>query len=106
MFNLFSSKGTLGIDIGTASIKIIELERHGGRYSLGNYGLFSIKNSGNQNETEQSILKLADEEIAGAIKETLKRSKIKSREAVASIPSFSTFATVIEMPYLSESELA
>ena len=73
---------------------------------MSNYGLFSIKSAGPKGESEPSILKLPDEEIASAIKEVIKRSKIKSRNMVASIPSFSTFATVIEMPYLSESELA
>ena len=102
----FGSKGNLGIDIGTASIKLIELEKQAGRYSLSNYGLFSLKNTGAKNEAEQSILKLSDQDIAAGIKEVLKRSKISGRNAVASIPAFSTFATVIEMPYLSESELA
>ncbi|OGN33096.1 MAG: hypothetical protein A3I39_02110 [Candidatus Yanofskybacteria bacterium RIFCSPLOWO2_02_FULL_47_9b] len=102
----FGSKGNLGIDIGTASIKLIELEKQGGRYSLSNYGLFSLRNTGAKNEAEQSILKLSDQDIAGGIKEVLKRSKISGRNAVASIPAFSTFATVIEMPYLSETELA
>ena len=36
----------------------------------------------------------------------LKKAKIKSANVVASIPSFSTFTTVIEMPYLSEEDLA
>ena len=45
----FGSKGNLGIDIGTASIKLIELEKQGGRYSLSNYGLFSLRNTGAKN---------------------------------------------------------
>ncbi len=106
MFNLFNSNANLGIDIGTASIKLMELERHGGRFSLSNYGLFSVKGSSAKTDIEQSILKLPDEEIGSAIKDLLKHSKIKGRTVVASIPSFSTFSTVIEMPYLSESELA
>jgi type IV pilus assembly protein PilM len=36
----------------------------------------------------------------------LKKSNFKSRDTVAAIPSLSTFATVIEMPYLSEDDLA
>ncbi len=105
MFKLFTSNANLGIDIGTASIKLIELERHGGRFSLNNYGLFSVRGSA-KSDIEQSILKLPDEEIGGAIKDLLKQSNIKGRTVVASIPSFSTFSTVIEMPYLSEAELA
>ena len=43
MFNLFGEKGKLGIDIGTAAIKIVELEKSGGRFALKNYGLFELK---------------------------------------------------------------
>lgn len=109
-FNLFGSNRKLGIDIGTASIKVVELDKKNSRFSLENYGIFELKNvkSSGQNpeQSTPNILKLPDEEIAWGIKELLKKSKISSRTAVASIPSFSTFTTVIEMPYLSESELA
>ncbi|MBX4190000.1 type IV pilus assembly protein PilM [Candidatus Parcubacteria bacterium] len=105
-FNLFGSKSKLGIDIGTASIKIIELEKREGRFGLDNYGLFALSNVKGGPQGDQSILKLPDDEIAWGIKEVLKKSKISARDAVASIPSFSTFSTVIEMPYLSEQDLA
>src|SRR3972149_7879425 len=109
MFNLFGEKGKLGIDIGTAAIKIVELEKSGGRVVLKNYGLFELKGTDVQSSgpgTGQSILKLPDQEIIWGIKELIKKGSIKSTDAIASIPSFSTFTTIIEMPYLSEQELA
>lgn len=109
MFNLFGEKGKLGIDIGTAAIKIIELEKSGGRFALKNYGLFELRGTDVQPSgpgTGQSILKLPDQEIIWGLKELIKKSNIKSTDTVASIPSFSTFTTIIEMPYLSEQELA
>ncbi len=112
MFNLFGSKSKLGIDIGTASIKIVELENKNNRFALKNYGLFEMKGNKTASNTqttqsdEQSILKLPDSEIIWGIKEVLSKSKISGRDVIASIPAFSTFATVIQMPYLSEDELA
>ncbi|MBP9822178.1 MAG: type IV pilus assembly protein PilM [Candidatus Pacebacteria bacterium] len=109
MFNLFGSKSKLGIDIGTASIKIVELENKNNRFNLNNYGLFEMKSQKSDAAVQpgdQSILKLPDSEIIWGIKEVLNKSKISSRDVVASIPAFSTFATVIQMPYLSEDELA
>lgn len=110
MFNLFKSKGKLGIDIGTSAIKIVELEKEGGRFALKNYGLFEFKSADGVKAPEpkqvQNILKLPDGEIIWGIKEVLKKAKIKSTNVVASIPSFSTFATVIDMPYISEQDLA
>src|SRR3989344_2634956 len=110
-FGLFKSKGKLGIDIGTSAIKIIELEKEGGRFALKNYGLFEFKNAESvsaaaESKQAQNILKLPDGEIIWGRKEVLKKAKIKATDAIASIPSFSTFATVIEMPYLSEQDLA
>ena len=110
-FGLFKSKGKLGIDIGTSAVKIIELEKEGGRFALKNYGLFEFKNAEGvtqpaESRQSQNILKLPDGEIIWGIKELLKKAKIKATDAIASIPSFSTFATVIEMPYLSEQDLA
>ncbi len=109
MFNLFGEKGKLGIDIGTAAIKIVELEKSSGRFVLKNYGLFELKGTDVQASGPglgQSILKLPDQEIIWGIKELLRKGNIKSTDAIASIPSFSTFTTIIEMPYLSEQELA
>ena len=109
IFNLFGEKSKLGIDIGTAAIKIVELEKSGGRFTLKNYGLFELKGTDVQSSGPgmgQSILKLPDQEIIWGIKELIKKGNIKSTDAVASIPSFSTFTTIIEMPYLSEQELA
>ena len=111
IFKLFKSRGKLGIDIGTSAIKIVEFEKEGGRFALKNYGLFEFKSSDGASATTdlkqvQNIFKLPDSEIIWGIKEVLKKAKIRATDAVASIPSFSTFATVIDMPYLSEQDLA
>lgn len=110
-FNLFKPASRIGIDIGTASIKIIELEKSAGRFNLKNYGLFELK--GNASPTpspmpamDKGILKLPDGEIIWGIREVISKAKIKARDVVASIPSFSTFSTVIQMPYLTEGDLA
>lgn len=106
MFNLFQPKGKLGIDIGSSAVKIVELTKAGGRFNLVNYGSFSLKGVASDPTGSQDLLKLPDEEIVWGIKEIIKQSKMKATEVVASIPAFSTFATVIEMPYLSEEDLA
>ena len=105
-FGKFFSGGTLGIDIGTASIKAVEISREGGRFKLLNYGVFQLENQEDAIETKQQAVKLPDQDIVWGLKELLKQSKIKSKNAVASIPTFSTFSTVISLPYLSERDLA
>lgn len=114
-FSFFKSikfRGNLGLDIGTSSIKIVELEKRGGRFELLNYGILELNgadfNAANKVQAEgwQNILKMPDREISEGIKELIKKAGISSSEVVASIPSFSTFATVIEMPYVSDEDLA
>ena len=95
-----STKTRLGIDIGTASIKIVELTKDSNRFSLTNYGLFELEPG------DEKLLKLSNADVVQGIKEVLAKTKIKTREVIASIPSFPTFATTITMPFLSEADVA
>ncbi len=105
-FFKFGSGGSLGIDIGTSAIKIVELIREGGRFKLLNYGIFQLENQEEAIQTNQKITKLPDQAIIWGIKEVIKQAQLKSTDVIASIPSFSTFSTVISLPYLSEKDLA
>ncbi len=103
---VFKPKSRLGIDIGTSAIKIVELSQDKGRWKLENYGIYELHSDGGVADTAKSIMDLSDAEIAAAIGQILTTAGMKSRQAVASVSSFSTFATVIEMPYTTEEELA
>jgi type IV pilus assembly protein PilM len=106
-FNIFGgAKSKLGVDIGTSGIKIVELGHEGGRFKLLNYGMWELHSQGGTADTAKTVMDLSDAEIAQAIKDLIATSGMKSRDAVASISSFSTFATVIQMPYVSEEDLA
>lgn len=105
-FFKFGSRGSVGIDIGTSAIKMVELTREGGRFKLLNYGIFQLENQEEAIQTSQKITKLPDQAIIWGIREVVKQAKLKNTSAIASIPSFSTFSTVISLPYLSEKDLA
>ena len=110
LFN-FGPKSKLGIDIGTSSIKIVELE-DSGRFKLKNYGLFELQSADGDLDVDSKQVHsklpvhLNDADLVWGIKETLRLTKTTTKDAVASIQSFSTFSTVITMPYLSENEIA
>lgn len=106
VFNLFKPKSRLGIDIGTSSIKVVELSQEAGRWKLENYGMYELRSRGGQSDTATTVTDLPDDAIVDALKSILTTSGMKSRDAVAAVSSFSTFATVIEMPYTSEEDLA
>jgi len=107
-----AKKNRLGIDIGTASIKIVELSKESGRFKLENYCLLELESlEGGAVNAAERVSNAAvgsdwDANLAKGIKEAMKKSKMTARDAIASIPSFSTFSTVISMPYLSENDIA
>ncbi len=104
---LLPVSSVLGIDVGTTSIKVVELERQAGAISLRNYGL--LENSGHlerENAALQtSSLKIMDEMTAGLLKELLNQMGPTSKNAVFSLPAFSSFVTVMELPNVTEKEV-
>ena len=102
------SKSYLGIDIGAAAVKIVELEKTEGRHKLKNYGIYSLKGylekSDYQVSSESAMI--SNEEMAEIIKKTIKEAKINSREVYLSIPVYSSFSTLIDFPDMSEKEIA
>ena len=108
---IFSShKGTIGIDIGTASIKVVELPKSSNRFTLANYGTYELAPGDEaimvEGANRGKISQLSNADIIDGIKQILSASKIKTRDVVASIPSYPTFSTTITLPFLSEDELA
>ena len=106
----FKSKSKLGIDIGTASIKIVELSKEAGRFRLNNYGLFELESDDRvaikQEKRSERMVQLSDGDVVWGIREVLKRSRIISRDVVASIPSFLTFATIVKIPFVPEKNVS
>ncbi len=100
-------KRFLGIDIGTSFIKAVELSRWGERRKLENYG--EIKAPALYEKPfrtfEKSTLLLSNREIAWAIKAIIQEAGIKTRQAVLSIPDFSSFFTNFELPSMTKEEL-
>ncbi len=106
-FKIFFPKRMLGVDIGTSSIKIVELSKWGGGRTLENYGEIrstALFKSAFRNSEKGSYV-LSENIVARAIKAILEEAKIKTRSAVFSIPDFSTFFVSFDLPPLSEKEL-
>jgi len=97
----------LGVDIGTALIKIVDLGKSGGRIKLENYGDTSAKTLYEKQfrTFEENALSLSTSEIAEAIKAILAEAKIQRKDAVFSIPDFSSFFTTFELPAMTKEEL-
>ncbi len=108
VLNFFKGRAILGVDIGTASIKLAEISETGGKLNLANYGILETKDYLNHpnKAIQTSSLPIEERETANMLKTLVWEVKPKTNLAIASIPSFASFATVIDMPLMSREETA
>jgi type IV pilus assembly protein PilM len=97
----------LGVDIGTTSIKVVEVGRGKQLPKVINYVLLENQSSLMRSSAvfQSSALKLFDQEIIELLKAATARMKSKTKEAVASLPGFAAFITVLNFPEMNPSEL-
>lgn len=100
-------KKFLGIDIGTSSIKIVELSSFGKRKKLENYGELSALALYEKpfRTFEKNTLLFSTQDVARAITGILQEAKIKTKDVCFSIPDFSTFFTWFELPAMTKEEI-
>ncbi len=105
---LLSKKFYLGVDIGTTSIKMVEISKGRTQPKLQNYGILeSYGHLERLNDAIQtSSLKIVERQTAELLRLLLEKTKIKSSETIASIPAFSAFITLLEIPEMSEVDTA
>lgn len=82
----------LGIDIGSSSIKIVELDNYKGTPRLVTYGFIE-----DVPEIKDLRSKEVQEKISKIIKKICEKSKTQSKKAVAALPNFSVFSSIINI---------
>ncbi|MBU4360852.1 type IV pilus assembly protein PilM [Candidatus Parcubacteria bacterium] len=90
----------LGVDIGSAGIKIVELKNQDGRPRLLTYGFAEEKIDVINNDSVQMKNK-----VAGLIIKICEQARTSSDKIVAALPSFSVFSSIISLPYVTKKEL-
>lgn len=101
-------KKILGIDIGTSTIRIVELSRQGQRKKLENYGEITIGSACEKpfRSFEKSDFLLSSQDVSQVILAIIREAKIQTRKAIFSLPDFSTFYTNFELPPMPKEELS
>lgn len=104
--NSLSSARVLGIDIGTTSIKLVEVEKRGKSLMLENYGLLETKDylSRGNAAIQTSALKISERDISQLLSKLLKEINPKTKNAIVSIPVYNAFFVTIDMPTLQPNE--
>lgn len=96
-----SSNSYLGIDIGTSSIKMVELENFKGQAKLKTYGYADVATNILRGTVEKN-----NQAIADYINLIAHKSKIETRQVVAALPTFSVFNFIITLPPMPKKDLA
>ena len=94
----------LGVDIGSSSIKVVQLRRQRGTAILETYGELSL---GPYAELDiGQATRLPAEKLAAALTDLLREANTSTTDAALSIPFSDSLTSLIDMPDLPDKELA
>lgn len=105
-FKSFSKRDSsvIGIDIGSASIKVVQLRRKGGKAILETYGELAL---GPYAQTEVGrATKLPVDKIVEALNDVLKESNVTTTNCALSIPMKQSLVSILKMPQMQDRQLA
>lgn len=91
----------IGLDIGSNSLKAVELERKGGQFMLRTFGYHPTPPGAMFSDSE-----IDQKELSRYIKEMMSESRMTSRNVIAAFPESLIFTRVIEIPAISEHDIA
>lgn len=94
----------MGVDIGTSSIKVVQLRRERGRVILETYGAIAL---GPYAGVEVGrATSLPAEKVAEALKDVIREANVTTNDAGVSIPYSSSLISLIKLPSTVEKQLA
>jgi type IV pilus assembly protein PilM len=105
MFGSKKEESVLGIDIGSSSIKIVQLKKKGGKAVLETYGALAL---GPYAQTDVgTATNLPAEALTQALLDVLKESNTTTKNGALAIPSSASLIFLITLPgAISESDLS
>jgi len=101
MFGMGKPKGLVGLDIGSSSVKAVELKRKGDGYELLNLG---IENLGQDTVVDGAIMDAIS--VSTAIEKIFNDNKIKTKEVATSVSGHSVIVKKITITAANEEEVS
>src|SRR3989344_5131805 len=93
---------SVGLDIGTKTIKMVELVKQGAGFSLRASGIVGHKGkTPDQSKDEKELVILTE-----AIRKLHKDAKISSKEVIIALPETQVYTRTIKFPLLTDAEVA
>jgi type IV pilus assembly protein PilM len=100
--SLFKQKArsVIGVDIGSSSLKVVQLRKEHGQAVLETYGELALGPYGGE-EVGQAT-NLSAEQIAETLRDLLRESKVTTADAGVSIPFARSLLTLVELPFRAD----
>lgn len=100
-----TSESVVGIDIGSSSIKVVELQERDNVVTLTTYGELQLGPYADGKPLGQSVTIDAGIEQQ-AVSDILRESAVKAKQAVVAMPLASSFVTVMTLPANDEEDIS
>lgn len=92
---------SVGLDIGSKTIKIVQIDVDGQRPTLKGSGIIGFNTEIDPNKTDKELAPLAD-----AISKLHKEARISSKDIIIALPEQQVFTRVIKFPPLTDQEIS
>lgn len=89
----------LGVDIGSSSIKIVQLNK-GETITLGTYGIVDIPEPISSQTNDEMVHKIAD-----LLTNLIEKAGVTTKQCIMSLPNSAVFTSVIDMPKMDDKEM-
>ncbi|MHB0865374.1 MAG: type IV pilus assembly protein PilM [Minisyncoccota bacterium] len=95
-------KSVLGVDIGSSSLKVVQLRKEGGQAILETYGELALGPYGG-GEVGQAM-NLSVEQITETLKDLLREAKVTTTSCGVSIPFARSLLSLVKLPYRKDKQ--
>jgi type IV pilus assembly protein PilM len=106
MFHFFKKEDVgqaLGLDIGTSSVKVVQLRREKEKIILDTYGEIALGPYAGL--VAGQAAHVGEEKLVEAIQDVMKEAKVSARDAVVSIDSSAAYVSLVKVPKVEDNEL-
>ncbi|NOQ68152.1 type IV pilus assembly protein PilM [Patescibacteria group bacterium] len=109
MFNILKKQATssLGIDIGTTGIRVVQLGLKDKKISLENYASIETKDYLEilGSDSKFNNIRMSDKKISGDLAKIISDAGISSKKVSMAVPISSAFSSIISLPDMPEEEI-
>ena len=99
--SLFKKSSSIGVDVGSRSIKVVELARKKDKFFLKNFVIAKTK----KDLIKAGTAGVISENASKVIEQVFSKAKASAEKINASVPSFSSLITTIEIPRMPNKEI-